>query len=75
MMDQGGFICTEVMLFINSTFHGNCQLERDDEEGKKITFVLSFAPKLVSTACDTEKKRFNSFYSSFCYNKSSLIFP
>lgn len=45
---------TEVTLFINSTFHGNCQLE-NEREREKIKFMFPLALKLVSTACDTER--------------------
>lgn len=50
MMDQGDFICTEVMLFINSTFQWKLSVMKGrmrKRNQKKITFVLSFTPKLV----------------------------
>lgn len=40
---------------------------------KKLFLFLPFVRKLMSTACDTPKNWFNSFYSSFCYNKSFLL--
>lgn len=41
------YMRTGVMLFINSTFHGNCQLETEKKIILQLTFVHSFTPKLV----------------------------
>lgn len=48
------------MLFINSAFHGNCQLESERErESDKITFMFAFGFEIGCelTACDTEREK------------------